>query len=317
LPECPALVALGLPLPSGAEECVGWGISDDAGTVAGSCDIRTADYAVTSGLVPTAARWTSTRGAELYSAAGASRAAAASADGSVVVGGDTQGPFVWTLDDVVHLGEGLGRAVSVSADGRVVVGGESLAWVWTAEAGVRELPPATAGRQTGARQVSADGSRIIGYELESESRRLPLIWSSDGQLQALPQPLPPDSRVDLVGLDANGSQLVANYLGSNPSLTNEAWLWTAEASIRLGGAGIVAGSLSADGRVAVATGPYSAVWRLDQNNTFEPVLPFTNAVHVLDFNALGVSGDGRVLAGNAALVDPLDYRRRAFTAWLP
>lgn len=316
VPECPPLIALQLPLPSWAARCGGRGISGDGATVVGVCDDRNDFIAELAPMrLEQAVRWTIARGAEVIPAQGNAQALAVSGDGSVVVGRDALGPFIWTENEMLHLGADLGAARSISADGRVVVGGETRAWVWTAEAGVRDLPPSSVGRQTGAARVSADGSRIIGFEVSDEGERLPLLWGVEGELQGLPSPTPADARIELVALDADGGLIVGNY--SVRGQAGGIWSWTGDTSAAIGVNGDRAVALSADARLLVASRVGSSSFHLDRGAAFDYLLPHTPFVHVIDFSANAASADGRVLSGAASLVDPLDRRPHAAMTWLP
>lgn len=311
LPECPTLAAVGLPLPPSAADCSASGISADGGTIVGSCILH-------DGPPPLRAfRWTIAGGPEAYPAGG-SGANAVNADGTVVVGWDQQGPFIWTPDEIIHLDVQLGRAVSVSDDGRVVVGGQgpaSPAWVWTAEAGVRLLPPSTAGRETGAVRVSGDGRLIIGFEIAPEYIQVPLTWSVDGEVSAFP--LPPETRLDLVDLSADGAVMVSNDL-SRARASSFISVWTPEGRTELDQNGVTA--LSADGRVVLGN---RGALQLGQSSRFERLLPFPQEPRLapfapgigpeLDISASDVSADGRVVAVTG--VTRATYRTRAFFVW--
>jgi cysteine-rich repeat protein len=319
LPECPPLVALQFPLPSWAAACGGLGISGDGATVVGVCS-DSDRLSLGQSARGQAMRWTIARGAEALPTQGSSEALAVSADGAVIVGRDALGPFIWTADEVLHPGTDadadLGAARSISADGRVVVGGSTRAWVWTAEAGVRELPASTDGSEAGATRVSADGSRIIGFEVTAAGARLPLLWSLDGEVQELPPPAPPDDRIELIAVDASGSLIIGNY-GAPGSSVRGIWSWTTSTGASIGQNGDSASALSADGRLLVGYRLGASTFRLDRGAAFDYLLPHTPNVHVIDFGATAVSADASTVAGSASLEQRLDSRSRAAMTWLP
>ena len=143
------------------------GISADGSTVVGYAGTR-------------AFRWTADGGMQsLGTLQGgfSSRAFAASANGSVVVGwsynADRQlRAFRWTADgrmqELGTLGGTLSEAYGVSADGNIVVGGaynsdeRNRAFRWKADEGMQNLGVLPGGNWSAANAVSADGSIVVG-----------------------------------------------------------------------------------------------------------------------------------------------------------
>jgi cysteine-rich repeat protein len=192
LRACDPPVAIGLPLPSGASDCEGNAISGDGTTVVGACVF---ELDLVQGTRPRrAVKWSIARGVEIHAEGASAFASAANEDGSIIVGGDSAGPFIWSLTGVRHLDADLTGAGSISADGSVIVGGDTPGWVWTAAAGLLRLPPAREGRRTAATHVSADGRVIVGYEWDERYLGQALTWTLDGQVQVprlLPEELGP------------------------------------------------------------------------------------------------------------------------------
>lgn len=324
LPECPPLAALAMPIPSGAGECWSHAVSADGTTIVGGCSYGSSVATTFVEPVRRAMRWTVAGGAEVYPGRESAVAHDVSADGSVVVGRSAEGPFIWTSSGIQQLDVRLGQggssridggiigAVFVSADGRVVAGGEGPAWLWTEAEGVRELQPATQGRRAGVSGITPDGSRIFGYEAEELVAR-PLIWNTNGPVEALP--LIPDPESFIVASNADGSLLVINTEVEPPANGQEfiarVVLRTSAGSTTLEPDGGLARALSADGHVLLGwlRGGGPLLWRLDQNNLYEPLQ--------LGLEARDLSGDGRVIAGWLELAPPQDIRRRAAIAWVP
>lgn len=124
-------------------------------------------------------RWTPALGMQDLGAmmtGGSSDARAASADGSIVVGGAFVAPgvqqaFRWTLDNAAtgagsfaSLGAATKIALAVSGDGAVVVGQGSndQAFRWTAAGGVQNLGTLSGLAQAQANGVSDDGQVVVG-----------------------------------------------------------------------------------------------------------------------------------------------------------
>jgi uncharacterized membrane protein len=321
LPECDTLIAIGLPLPSGASECQGVAISGDGTTVVGSCSYSPDE----AGWPARAAKWTVARGLELYPD-GPSGARAVNEDGSVVLGEDSAGPFIWTPTEVRHLGADLFGAKSISADGSVIVGGDTPGWVWTAAAGVLRLPPAIEGRRTAATLVSADGQVIVGYEWDERYLGQTLTWTVDGRAQPLgllPEELgladasaPIEDETTLaVDVNADGTRIVSHHI--SPTTQQRSVVLRSPGSSRvldLQPAPAVARALSADGTTLIGrSGPDGdAVWALEDNEAFRLALPRSASAPAPRVNLMDVSRDGRAMVGTGFPVLERDVRQRAF-----
>ncbi|HTV19534.1 MAG TPA: hypothetical protein VMG12_12700 [Polyangiaceae bacterium] len=314
LPACPAPALIGLPLIDDAAGCAARAVSADGSTVVGFCSL-------VEGTRPNqrsrsqATRWTLTGGVELYPGDGDSDAFSVSQDGSVVVGRDALGAFIWRANDVVHL-EGAGAAVSVSADGRVVIG-DGPAYVWTADAGVQPLPPLTAGLTSHAVAISADGRRIVGSE-GNDIDGTPLEWTVDGRARALPAL---SNTVSLIpsALSADGSIIVGNAWTALDGAST-AVRWTASGVETIAPNDSFAGLISADGlTIFGSVGPESVVW--DPGLARQPLAVMLAAAGVnadgWSLAPAGVSSNGRVLVGQGQRLVEGDGRLRAFMIVMP
>jgi probable HAF family extracellular repeat protein len=175
-----------------------------------------------------------------------SKAAAVSADGSVVVGHGTsasgQEAFRWTSSGgMVNLGDlagGLlqGWATGVSADGSAVVGqgssaSGSEAFLWTLSGGMIGLGDLPGGSfSSWANSASANGSVVVGQG-NSASGNEAFYWTATGGMQSLKNVLT-NSGLNLTGwtlgnatgISADGLTIVGN--GINPFNSPEAWIAT-------------------------------------------------------------------------------------------
>jgi probable HAF family extracellular repeat protein len=123
-----------------------------------------------------AVRWTTTNGLQDMSTLGGdwSEATGVSADGSVIVGWsyDSNGiyrAFKWTAaTGMQDLGAGdYSKATGVSADGLVIILNISpIAYRWTQSGGLENLGN-LGGNSTGANDISANGSVIVGFSNNS------------------------------------------------------------------------------------------------------------------------------------------------------
>jgi cysteine-rich repeat protein len=322
LRECTQPVAIALPLPIGASGCTGRGISGDGTTVVGSCTFALDPEQGSQTLK--AAKWTIARGLETQSEGRLAIGNAVSEDGSIVVGGDEAGPFIWSSTGMQHLDADLTSATSLSADGRVIVGGDTPGWVWTAAAGLLRLPPAREGRRTAATHVSADGRVVVGYEWDEQYLGQALTWTLDGQVQALrllPEELGPvdasaerEDWVVTAGLNADGTLMVANYASPNPA-DRSVILRTPEGSRILDvQPPSTARALSADGTTLIGrSGPNEdALWDLAGDEALQLVLPRPIGSTPPQVTLTNVSSDGRVMSGTGIPAHPRDARWRAF-----
>lgn len=205
LPNSPGAALLRVPavLPEGAVSSIVNGVSADGSTVVGNYDVPVMPEQPSNGQRHFAFRWTQADGLERLDAPDNldSYAAAANADGSVIVG-SVEPPIssfahavVWTSSGMRQLDELPGatgsRAVAVSSDGSVITGVQELreetqARVvpvrWTA-AGIETLDnPA---QPYGAHVVgaSADGSVVAGTRRGSTAA---VRWTGTGPMEELP-----------------------------------------------------------------------------------------------------------------------------------
>ena len=195
---------VGLGFLPGGDSGVALGVSADGSVVVGGGN---------SSFGEEAFRWTQTDGmvglGDLPGGDFFSRAFDVSADGSVVVGrshSDTQPnaepseAFHWNpVDGMVGLGGGIPitQATAVSADGLVVVGdiihgdsGLREAFRWTLEEGIvalGDLYSGSSAEDSEARDVSADGSVIVGLALSDNANNNPeaFRWTSNAGMGGL------------------------------------------------------------------------------------------------------------------------------------
>jgi probable HAF family extracellular repeat protein len=154
----------------GSSKSAAYGVSADGSVVVGK--------AWNDAGKARAFRWTVARGMRDLGTLGGDWSAAygVSADGSVVVGtawnaAGKARAFRWTaargMRDLGTLGGDRSWAWGVSADGSVVVGyalnaaGKARAFRWTAARGMQDLGTLPGGRESEARDVSADGSVVV------------------------------------------------------------------------------------------------------------------------------------------------------------
>jgi uncharacterized membrane protein len=309
-------------LPSGASGCAGKGISGDGTTVVGFCTFAFNPEQGSQALK--AAKWTIARGLETLPEGRQAIGNAVSEDGSIVVGGDEAGPFIWTPTGLQHLDADLTSANSISADGRVVVGGDTPGWVWTAAAGLLRLPPAREGRRTAATHVSADGRVIVGYEWDEQYLGQALTWTIDGQVQALsllPEELGPvdasaerEDWVIAADLNVDGTLMVANYASPNPA-DRSVILRTPEGSRILDvQTPSTARALSGDGTTLIGSSGSNqdALWDLAGDEALQLVLPRPIGSTPPQVTLTDLSSDGRVMSGTGLPANHRDTRGRAF-----
>ena len=245
--EAEGMVDLG-DLPGGLASGRALDISDDGLVIVGHSD---------SGSGAEAFRWTVEQGMVGLGFlpggfSGSSGAGGVSTDGSVIVGvsSGTSGrqAFRWTpAQGMVGLGFLPGAAYwpdsdahGVSTDGSVVVGWSDSAdgyqaFRWTAATGMVGLGQFYSGdlSYTSAKDVSADGSLVVGYvasgwapDLEYEA----LIWDAEHGLRRLQDVLEDEYALDLSGwtlevasaISDDGRTLVG--CGTNPAGYPEAWI---------------------------------------------------------------------------------------------
>ncbi|CUX18601.1 conserved hypothetical protein [Agrobacterium sp. NCPPB 925] len=158
-----------------------------------------------------------------------------SANGSVAVGysSTNSGPrsFRWDVatgglfyvDDMT--GAGRGRAEKVNSDGSVFVGtlSSGQAFRWSASTGVWNLGTLSGDRQSTAKDVSDDGSVVVGGSGAIETQKA-FRWSATtGIMTALD--MPSDSKSSIAnGVNADGSVVVGEY---HTTTNINAFRWTA------------------------------------------------------------------------------------------
>lgn len=177
-----------------------------------------------------------------------------SADGTVIVGSSTTAngdeAFGWTPDDgLFELGDLPGGeirsfAYGVSANGNVIVGESKIAPVnasdggrrafrWTENDGMVPLGDLVEGSYDSvARDVSADGSVIVGEVSPEVGGRLGFVWTDEAGMRTLNDVLVDDFGVDLGGWDlANVRSVTPDGLtfagvGFNPDGLAESFIVT-------------------------------------------------------------------------------------------
>ncbi len=253
--EGQGMIGLGdLPGLSFRSEAVG--VSADGSVIVGSGiarDGRTFYWTTNGGMVPLG------NGSGYVSLS----VEAVSGDGLTVVGeggfdGNTRAAS-WTEDDgMVSLGQLGGEidnrsfAYDVSADGSVIVGDSSSlvalhdeAFRWTADEGMIGLGLPTGAYSSKANGVSADGSIVVGYFYDGESKAF--IWDSINGMRDIADILAAEG-IDLTGWELGGANAISAdgrfIVGSGVNPTGSPEAWVAEipepASLSLLGAGFVA-----------------------------------------------------------------------------
>ena len=321
-PECPSsLRAIVLPLPVDMSRCYGAAISGDGSTVVGTCEsfsppdeTRWSDGAF---------KWTIAGGVERLPDGEGAQATAVNGDGSVSVGATydfgaageiDRGAIIWRPSGSERFAAGLAGAKGVSADGRVVVGGDVTGWVWNGAEPV-VLAPTTPGLETAALAISADGTRIIGYEIEPYLESNPLTWTADGAVERIP--LPPGAHGMPFGVSADGSIVLARESGTYDGCCGGGYFrWPSESGDRLDYDGRPV-AMSADGNTILgSTSPGITLLDLALGQ-YEPVLAGDPGGPLLDLAPVGLSANGRFILANARLASPRDDRTRPILIWRP
>ncbi|MHC4179470.1 MAG: PEP-CTERM sorting domain-containing protein [Planctomycetota bacterium] len=151
-------------------------------------------------------------------------------------------------------GPGSFRTEAVSADGSTVVGqsGYGQAFRWTAETGMARLggfPDCTWG-ESGAFDVSADGSVTVGYAWHDPDPTEACLWTADGEIVGLGKP--PGGKSFAYAVSADGSVVIVDGV-TGPSNDHEVFRWTAaEGLVSLGEGSAL--DISADGSVIFCKG---------------------------------------------------------------
>jgi probable HAF family extracellular repeat protein len=226
-------------------------------------------------------------------------AAAVSADGSMVAGGDNWwktsgqtgifGPFPEQQDQT--------QAFGLSPDGQVAVGAAikgsdpfgptSHAFRWTPSGGLQDLG-LTTGTQSSANAISANGLVIVGQATDSNGFWRAFRWTASTGIQDIGTLGGPMSNATAVNMD--GSVIVGNSLTTSSSGSSHAFRWTAKtgmqdlrtalqtAGVRTANKWIVlytTDGVSADGTVIVGYGqsPPTKAFPFGQWEPFRVVLP--------------------------------------------
>jgi probable HAF family extracellular repeat protein len=256
---------------------------------------------------------------------------AVSADGNTVAGvsfNNTNGyeAVRWTSAGVESLGAGQpSEAYGVSADGSVIVGRRPIgaasteAFRWTASGGLVALGDLPGGIfASGARDISADGSVIVGAS-SSDRGSEAFRWTTATGLVGLGLS-PQGFRTIATGVSADGSVVVGNgRTVPDPTTGDQAFRWTAQTGIvalgDLPGGGLFseAHDVSADGSVIVGRGTtdlptFSAFrWTEATGMVALPGVPNVGPFSVAE----GVSANGNVIVGGvpAMVWDPFHSTR--------
>jgi uncharacterized membrane protein len=190
----------------------------------------------------------------------------------------------------------------VSEDGDTAVGGLG-AFVWTRNAGIRELPlpPEIPGGSSDARGVSADGSIIVGaasgwIEALSDVRTLPVVWQREGEdyVVATPQEIVDVAlgtaipyNVYLVGVSDDGVTLVGNTSYAGPLTAVAAFRWNP-----------ADGFTYFENLIAVATSASGAVVAAHRGNNYGDVVRIGETNDTVAFGLpRGISADGAAVVG--------------------
>jgi probable HAF family extracellular repeat protein len=226
-------------------------------------------------------------------------AAAVSADGSMVAGGDNWwktpgqtgifGPFPGQQDQT--------EAFGLSPDGQVAVGGAIKgsdafgptfhAFRWTPSSGLQDLG-LTTGTQSSANAISANGLVIVGQATDSNGFWRAFRWTASTGMQDIGTLGGPMSNATAVNMD--GTVIVGNSLATSSSGSSHAFRWTAKTGMQdlrtaLQSAGVKTANkwivlyttdgISADGTVIVGFGqsPPTKAFPFGQWEPFRAVLP--------------------------------------------
>lgn len=237
-----------------------------------------------------------------------------SADGLVAVG-YSYAPnlipraFRWDatvgIQDIGDLGGShpAAYAQAADADGDVIVGNSNTpsgqhAFRWVAPGPMQDLGT-LGGQSSNARSVSADGSVVVGYSLDSAGQFRAMHWTAATGMQDLGTL--GGAVASALGVSADGSVVVGS--SNDAAGRSRAFRWSASGGMQdlgtLGGDAGIATGTSADGSVVVGlskdpAGRWSAFrWTM------------TGGMHALEglagsvSSAQGVSADGAVVVGSA------------------
>ena len=296
-------------LPGGTESRAR-GVSPDGSTVVGYSRLSAGPF--------DAFVWTRSGGMRsIGDGSLSSSAAAASADGSVVVGFGAAGTraFRWTaaagMEYLTTAHVNPGAAYAVSRDGSVVAGNDSLnAFRWTEAGGLQSLGMGTFPSATDAWGMSADGSVVVGRAQPARAGYEAFRWTESTGTVGLGV-LPGGWHSEATAASADGSVVVGRSNTSDARF--HAVRWTAEGGMQsLDGApcGTMdshAAAVSADG--SVVTGMMNIGFAPGQAFIWDEQRGLRNLrdrLVTLGLNldgwtlteATGISADGTVLVGH-------------------
>jgi len=261
-----------------------------------------------------------------------------SGDGSVAFGSSSSSSgreaFRWTAEAGIQPlgdlpgGQVGGYAFDSSYDGSVIVGHSSTqnsygnpvqrAYVWTQNAGMKELPlpddPYFNNGSTTAWAVSADGTTIVGLAggtiFDYGAHKKSIIWNlQDNTATLMDWPSGSSSGFEIseVDISADGSTILVN--GSQKS-----YLWTQEHGYTETVAGATA--LSPDGSTIMGTVPFfdefrddAFVWTEQSGQQFIGTVDGWISNHGID-----ISDDGSTVVGYL-LNNPMQYEDFAAYIW--
>lgn len=257
---------------------------------------------------------------------GHSQAWAVSDDGSIVVGGATDGsnnnafsPFIWTeaygisrIGSLVSSPWEYAEARGISADGSVVAGaygengGTSAGFIWTQSDGITYLPQVNGGEYLWVQGISGDGKVVVG-EVENgpDGAINPFRWTAAGGTELLN--LNGNTSGDARAANTDGSVIVGavNISGSSEQ---HAFRWSqAEGVVSIGtlngGTEARAHDVSGDGTIIVGVSQDGNV------SNAERAFRWTESTGMQSLGVLnagstsyahGISTDGSVIVGWAA-----------------
>lgn len=238
-------------------------------------------------------------------------------DGSVVVGQNNSGGFVWTLDGLQEIG-GV-AAIAADADGSFITGDRSFpsgdtaaryvaTGGWTQFGGLG--PSGCDSSLSSAYDISSDGQRCVGLGWDGCSANA-FLWSEAEGMFKLPQIGPSSTRADTISGDghviggwdqaSNGSRRAAAWFENAKTGLWEETLVLESTSGNSGGYGEVNGSNgegsflvgSADGVTDSSSGGF--VYRADEGVQILGLLPPETTPY--GGGALDVSEDGEIVVG--------------------
>lgn len=262
-----------------------------------------------------AVRWTSDGTGEILGTLGTyTRAFAANADGSVIVGSgnvDAVGSrgFRWTpAGGMQSLGVLPGGnhsyAQAVSQDGLVIAGWSTIsqkdhAYLWTATGGMQDLGLLAGGTYSRAWGVSADGSVVVGLAEDSRGEYVAIRWSGASGMENLGV-LAGDLFSYAMAVSADGSVVI----GASGDVTGSerAFVWTPSLGMTdlrsyLVAQGVdlsgwilsYAAAVSADGSTIVGTGTLNGIERgwVASGLSFPAPIPAPGTVALLGLAGIG------------------------------